>query len=271
MDTTDILKRNNVTISGTGDITLLLAHGFGCDQNMWRYLTPLLSDRFRIVLFDYVGSGQSDPKAYDPQKYSRLDGYAQDIIDVCEALELRDVTMVGHSVSAMTGLIASIKAPHLFAQLAMVCPSPSFLNAPPDYFGGFDRADLEELIDLMEKNYIGWANYLAPLVMGMSSGEGLIDELSDSFCSTDPVIAKTFATATFFSDCRPLLPRAQHPTLILQSRQDALAAVTVGEFIRDEIPQAQMQIIEAEGHCLHMTHPAELAPVIADFAMNRTV
>jgi len=260
MNKDEILKRNNVNVIGTGDQTLLFAHGFGCDQNMWRLLTPLLSEKFKIVLFDYVGSGKSDPKAFDTEKYAKLDGYAQDVIEVCEALELRDVTLVGHSVSAMIGLIASIKAPDLFAKMAMICPSPCFLNEPPDYFGGFERADLEELIDLMDKNYIGWANHLAPLVMGTSNAAELIQELSGSFCSTDPYVAKTFAKATFFSDCRSLLALAKHPTLVFQSSADALASVSVGEFVQKAMPQAELEIIEAEGHCLHMTHPNQLVP-----------
>jgi len=266
MNARDILERNNVTDTGSGDTTLVFAHGFGCDQNMWRFLTPLLAERFRIVKFDYVGSGNSDPTAFSREKYSTLDGYAQDIVDVCEALDLRDTVLVGHSVSAMTGLIASIEAPHLFRKIAMVCPSPCFLNAPPDYFGGFEREDLEELIDLMEKNYIGWANYLAPLVLGTTSGEGFVAELSGSFCSTDPVIAKTFARATFFSDSRALLSLARHPTLVFQSSEDALASVSVGGFVRDQIPEAEIEIVEAKGHCLHMTHPAALAPSLARFA-----
>lgn len=265
MEREEIIARNNVTVSGTGEDVLLFAHGFGCDQNMWRFLTPLLSERFKIVLFDYVGSGKSDVSAFNTKKYSDLNGYAQDMIEVCEALELRDVTLVGHSVSSMIGLIASINAPHLFARLAMVCPSPSFLNAPPEYLGGFERADLEELIELMDKNYIGWAEYLAPLVMGTSGGENFISELSGSFCSTDPVVAKTFAKATFFSDSRHLLALAKHPTLVFQSAHDALAKVSIGDFVANEIPQAEMQIIEAEGHCLHMTHPNQLAPRLTDF------
>ena len=268
MNKDDILKRNNVVILGDGEKTLLLAHGFGCDQNMWRFLTPLLSKHFKIVLFDYVGSGKSDAKAFDTNKYSNLDGYAQDIIEICDALELRDVTLVGHSVSSMIGLAASIKAPDAFEKLVMICPSPSFLNEPPDYFGGFDRSDLEELIDLMDKNYIGWANYLAPLVMGASNNDDMIEELSGSFCSTDPVIAKTFAKATFFSDSRYLLPAAKHPTLVFQSSSDALAAISVGEFVTNSIPQAEMKLISAEGHCLHMTHPEELESSLIDFVVR---
>lgn len=184
MGNPDILKRNNVKVIGNGEHTLVLAHGFGCDQNMWRFVTPELSKHFKVVLFDYVGSGNSDVGAFDPGKYNTLDGYAEDILDICQALELKKATLVGHSVSATIGLIASIMAPEHFASMIMVCPSPCFLNLPPDYFGGFERADLEELIDLMDKNYIGWADYLAPLVMGAGSTTEMTKELSDSFCST---------------------------------------------------------------------------------------
>lgn len=265
MTMSDVLKRNNVNVVGSGDQTLLLAHGFGCDQNMWRFVLPALSQKYRIVLLDYVGSGNSDTSKYNTAKYASLEGYTTDIIDVCEALELTDVTLVGHSVSAMIGLIASIRAPEYFAKMVMVCPSPCFLNIPPDYLGGFDHEDLEELINLMDKNYIGWADQLAPLVMGAASTPEMTKELSDSFCSTDPVIAKAFAKATFFSDMRHLLPKALHPTLILQSSRDALAAPFVGEFVRDAIPGATLQVIEAEGHCLHMTHPNQVDHRIVNF------
>ncbi len=261
----DILKRNSVNLLGNGTRTLVLAHGFGCDQTMWRLLTPHVLDHFKIVLFDYVGCGQSDPKAFRSKRYETLDGYAQDIIDVCDALELSDAILVGHSVSSMTGLMAAIQAPELISKLVMVCPSPCFLNDPPNYFGGFEREDLEGLIELMDQNYIGWANHLAPLVMGQS-GADMAEELTDSFCSTDPLFAKTFAKATFFSDCRDLLPKAKQPTLIFQSAEDALAAVSVGEFVQSEMPNAEMQVFEANGHCLHMTHPQEIAPSLIRFA-----
>lgn len=251
-------------IVGSGKTTLVLAHGFGCDLNMWRFLTPHLDD-FRVVLFDYVGCGQSDPKAFSKQRYENLDGYAQDIVEICEDLELEDAVLVGHSVSSMTGLIAAITAPRLISKLVMVCPSPCFLNDPPKYHGGFEAADLEGLIDLMDQNYIGWANHLAPLVMG-ASGAGLAEELTESFCSTDPLFAKTFAQATFFSDCRDLLAKAKQPTLIYQSTEDALASVPVGEFVRDKMQNARMELIEANGHCLHMTHPDQIAPSLIEFA-----
>lgn len=254
----EIIQRNNVTSIGAGKHTLLLAHGFGCDQNMWRYMVPELSKHYRLVLFDYVGSGNSDKTAFERAKYQSLDGYARDLIDVCLALDLRQVTIVGHSVSSMIGLIASIKSPQYFANMIMVCPSPYFLNDPPDYYGGFEREDLVELINLMDKNYIGWANYLAPLVMGANQSADLVEELAGSFCSTDPVTAKAFANATFFSDCRDLLGKAKHPALILQSRQDALASVSIGKFVQSAMPNSEIDIIEAEGHCLHMSCPDQV-------------
>lgn len=253
--TNEIIKRNNVTVLGAGEKTLLLAHGFGCDQNMWRFMLPALTPHYKVVLFDYVGSGKSELSFYDQTRYSSLEGYAQDILDICKALDLHNVTFVGHSVSSIIGLIASIQNPKVFSNLLMICPSPCFLNFKPDYIGGFEKADLEELIDLMDKNYIGWANYLAPLVIGANNSAELIGELSGSFCSTDPLVAKTFAKATFFSDYRHLLKEAKHPTLIFQSSQDALASQAVGNFMVKQLPDAKLKLIEAQGHCLHMTHP----------------
>jgi sigma-B regulation protein RsbQ len=261
----EITKRNNITISGAGKKTLLLAHGFGCDQNMWRFMLPALTPHYKVILFDYVGSGKSDITHYDKARYSSLEGYAQDILDICEALELHDVIFVGHSVSSMIGLIASIQKPTLFSQLVMICPSPCFLNFKPDYIGGFEKADLEELIDLMDKNYIGWANYLAPLVMGSNNSEQFVGELSGSFCSTDPLVAKTFAKATFFSDYRHLLKEAKHPVLIFQSSQDALASSDIGEYMTKQLPQADLKLVEAQGHCLHMTHPDIINQGLRDY------
>ena len=261
----DVIKRNNVTVLGEGNTTLLLAHGFGCDQNMWRFLLPYFKDDYKVVLFDYVGSGKSDLSQYHSQKYNDLEGYAEDILDICEVLSLDNVILIGHSVSSIIGLLASIKKPEYFAKLVMVCPSPCFLNLPPDYFGGFDKEDLDELLGLMDKNYIGWADYLAPLVMGGNNSQMLIGELSGSFCSTDPIIAKRFAKATFFSDYRAILKNAVHPTLIVQSEHDALAAQSVGQYMHNEIPHSSIDIVEAEGHCLHMTHPNKIAPLLLTF------
>tara|TARA_R110001583_G_scaffold69129_2_gene196167 strand:+ start:6457 stop:7266 length:810 start_codon:yes stop_codon:yes gene_type:complete len=261
----DVLKRNNVKIIGNGPKTLLLAHGFGCDQNMWRFMTPELEKVFRIVLFDYVGSGHSDISEYSKKRYSSLEGYAQDVTEICQALKISEAIFVGHSVSSIIGSLASIKMPDAFSNLIMICPSPCFLNIPPDYIGGFEKQDLQELLNLMDKNYIGWANYLAPLVMGATHSNELIGELSTSFCSTDPIIAKNFAKATFLSDYRHILKEITHPTLIFQSNNDSLAAPEIGEYINKQIADSELQLLDADGHCLHMTHPEQITASILKY------
>lgn len=257
-----IIARNNVTIMGSGEQTLMLAHGFGCDQNMWQYLVPTLKEQYTLVLFDYVGSGQSQISAFSESRYRTLEGYARDVNDICTALALEQVHFVGHSVSSTIGLLAAIAHPERFASQIMVCPSPCFLNMPPDYHGGFERADLEELLDLMDRNYLGWANYLAPLVMGADSSPQLINELSSSFCSTDPLVAKIFARATFFSDYRYLLPQSKHATLVLQSQRDTLASPAVGAYMHAHMPNSSLRELATEGHCIHMTHPDLVAQEI---------
>jgi sigma-B regulation protein RsbQ len=267
-DKAEILKRNNVNITGNGDKTVLLAHGFGCDQNMWRFMLPALEKQFKVVLFDYVGSGKSDLNSFSKKRYASLDGYAKDIEEILLALDLSNVSIIGHSVSSIIAGIASINCGDRISDITMICPSPCFMNIPPDYMGGFEREDLEELINLMDKNYIGWANYLAPLVMGAGHSPELIRELSGSFCSTDPVIAKSFAIATFFSDYRTMLRNILKPTFIFQSLRDSLAAPEVGKYMAENINDSQLALIEAEGHCLHMTDPALLMPLLIDF-INR--
>ena len=266
-----VTLRNNVKITGKEHAPVLLfAHGFGCDQNMWRYMLPELENHFKIVLFDYVGSGNSLLTDYSKEKYSTLEGYAEDITDIIEELDLKAVTIIGHSVSSIIASIASLEAPERIKSIVMVCPSPCFLNIPPDYEGGFERSDLEELIELMSKNYIGWANYLAPVVMGSSNSQELIGELSGSFCSTDPLIAMTFARATFFSDHRNILQDITCPVLLLQSQSDALAGINIGQYMSKEIPHNELAIINAEGHCLHMTNPQDIIPITLKFIENIT-
>lgn len=260
-----IIHRNNVTVQGSGPQTLLLAHGFGCDQTTWRFLIPLLEAEYTLVMFDYVGSGKSDLSAFDSAHYQTLEGYARDVIEICEALELRDVILVGHSVSATIALLASQARPELFRCLVMLSPSPCFLNRPPDYFGGFEHQDLQDLIDLMDKNYMGWASMLAPLVMGTEASDLMIEEQATLFCATDPTAAKVFANATFFADYRHILPEAAHPALILQSRIDALADVEVGRYTHARMPDSRLSIIDAEGHSLHMTHPLAVKQALTDF------
>ncbi len=261
----DILKRNNVKVSGRGTRPMLFAHGFGCDQNMWRFVAPAFEDDYRVVLFDYVGSGKSDLRAYDPQRYSTLEGYAQDVLDVCAALRLREVVFVGHSVSSVVGLLASIEEPRLFSRVVMVGPSPCYINDPPGYRGGFERADIEGLLELMERNYIGWANFLAPVVTKNPERPELARELEESFCSTDPRVARRFAEATFLSDNRGDLPRVSVPSLIMQCAEDAIAPAEVGEYLARHLPHSTLRVLEATGHCPHMSHPEETIRAIREY------
>ncbi|MEX1215661.1 alpha/beta fold hydrolase [Saccharospirillum sp.] len=265
MDECTIRQRNNVKVFGSGERTLMFAHGFGCDQTMWRYVTDSLQRDHTIITFDYVGSGHSDLSAFSTHRYATLEGYATDITEILDALELDNVILVGHSVSSVIGMIAAMKSPDRVNHLVMVCPSPYYLNDLPEYEGGFEREDLEELIDLMDKNYIGWANYLAPLVMGGGADTHMVEELSGSFCSTDPLVAKTFAKATFFSDHRSLLPNCQIPTLVLQSKIDSLASVKVGEYVSRKLPKGLLRILDTEGHCIHMTNHDEVEAEIRAF------
>lgn len=240
---------------------MLFAHGFGCDQTMWRFVAPAFEDDYRVVLFDYVGSGRSDLKAYDAERYAHLNGYAQDVLDIIEALDLQDVIYVGHSVSSMIGALAARQAPERFAHLLMIGPSPCYLN-DGEYVGGFDRPDLEGLLDLMDKNYIGWASVLAPVIMKNDDRPGLTQELEESFCSTDPVIARRFAEATFFSDNRSDLSSVPVPALVMQCSDDAIAPDAVGEYVHDHLPVSTFRKLVATGHCPHMSHPEETIAVM---------
>lgn len=249
----NVLQRNNVKILAGSGPTLVYAHGFGCSQDMWADVVPALAGECQQVLFDYVGSGQSDLSAYDPVRYRELDGYAQDLIDVCDAVGLqRDVVLVAHSVSCSIGMLAAIRRPELFRQLVLVGPNPCFVNAPP-YVGGFERDDLQELLELMDRNFMGWASFLAPVVGGASAPVG--QRLQHSFCSTDPVIARQFAEATFFADNRADLPRVPTPCLILQHAQDVLAPLEVGRYLQAHLPRAELRVLDVVGHCAHMSHP----------------
>jgi sigma-B regulation protein RsbQ len=261
----NVLSRNNVRVIGSGSQPIMFAHGFGCDQNMWRYIAPAFEDEYRIVLFDYVGAGKSDLAAYDADRYSRLDGYADDVLEICHALDLHDVVFVGHSVSSMIGVLAANREPQRFAHLILVGPSPRYINDPPDYVGGFERADIEGLLDMMDKNYIGWANFLAPAIIKNPDRPELGEELTESFCSTDPVIARRFAEATFFADNRADLAAVRVPSLILQCSEDMIAPREVGEFLHRELPGSTLRFMAATGHCPHMSHPEETIAVMREY------
>jgi sigma-B regulation protein RsbQ len=262
--TDDILRRNNVHIGGDGSQPMLFAHGFGCDQNMWRFVTPFFEADYRIVLFDYVGSGKSDLNAYDASRYSSLSGYAQDILDICHVLDLANVILVGHSVSGIVAALAALQEPDRFAHIVMLGPSPCYINKD-DYIGGFTRADIDGLLDTMDRNYIGWANYLAPIVMNDPSHPELTTELIGSFCSTDPKIARKFAEVTFLSDNRHDLPHVTTPSLILQCADDLIAPVVVGEYMHRHMPASTLSLMNVSGHCPHMSHPEATARLMKEY------
>jgi sigma-B regulation protein RsbQ len=260
----DILTRNNVRTFGQGTQPMLFAHGFGCDQNMWRLVTGAFQQDYRIVLFDYVGSGKSDVAAYDPVRYASLDGYADDVLDVIHALDLREVIFVGHSVSSMVGVIAANREPDRFEHLVMIGPSPRYID-DDGYVGGFSRADIEGLLETMDKNYIGWANFLAPAIMKNPDRPELGEELTESFCTTDPVIARRFAEATFFADNRADLRTLAVPSLVLQCSDDIIAPSAVGDYVHAHAPRSTLRVLTATGHCPHMSAPGETIEAIQDY------
>ena len=266
----NILFRNNVNITGKGTKAMIFAPGFGCDQNMWRLVAPFFEEHFRVILFDYVGSGKSDYNAYSPSRYSDLNGYAQDVLDICAALELKEAVFVGRSVGCMIGMLASIQEPHRFEQLVMIGPSPCYLNDHPDYFGGFEKEDLDALIDMMEMNYIGWANYLSQIIMKNPDRPELSQELEESFCSTDPTVARQFAIATFFSDNREDIEKVEVPSLILQCSEDAIAPIEVGRYMHRTLSDSTFRLMDATGHCPHMSHPEETIRLIHDYLTTST-
>ncbi|MDG9704216.1 alpha/beta fold hydrolase [Streptomyces sp. DH37] len=265
----DVRRRNNVTVTGREDgPVVVLAHGFGCDQNMWRLVVPALAGEFRVVLFDHVGSGDSDPSAWDEERYSSLAGYAEDVLEICRALDLRDVTFVGHSVSAMAGVLAVLREPERFAGLVLLTPSPSYLD-DGEYRGGFSEADIEELLDSLESNYLGWSAAMAPVIMGNPDRPELGEELTNSFCRTDPRMARVFARTTFLSDNREDLAGVSVPTLVVECAHDTLAPREVGAFVRDRIAGSTLVTLDAHGHCPQLSAPGPTAEAIASFVRAR--
>jgi sigma-B regulation protein RsbQ len=245
----------------------MLAHGFGCDQNLWRLVVPVLAEDHRLVLFDHIGAGRSDLSAWRPDRYSTLRGYAQDVLAICHELDLHDVVFVGHSVSAMIGVLASIEEPTRFAKLILLTPSPCYLD-DGDYRGGFSRADIDELLESLDSNYLGWSATMAPVIMGNPERPELGKELTDSFCRTDPAIAKVFARATFLSDNRADLSHVRVPTLVIECSQDAIAPRGVGAFVHSEIPHSQLVTLDATGHCPQLSDPEATAAAIAAFSAH---
>jgi len=259
-----VFKRNNVMISGEGTRSILFSHGFGCDQHMWTEVARTFERDFRVILFDHVGAGRSDLTAYNSAKYATLQGYADDVVEIGRELGLADAIFVGHSVSAMIGALASVKAPGMFSELVMVGPSPCYIDSD-DYTGGFSRDQVLELLDFLADNHLGWSAAMAPAIMGNADRPELSTTLENSFCATDPEIAREFAKVTFLSDNRADLSSIVAQTLILQCRDDIIAPQCVGEYVHEHIPNSQFRLLNATGHCPNLSAPDEVAAAIREF------
>ncbi len=261
----DVVARNSVTVRGNPDgPPMLFAHGYGCDQNMWRYVTPAFEDDYRVVLFDHVGAGRSDLAAYDRDKYGDLDGYATDILEICAALDLRNVVFVGHSVAAMMGALAAKREPGRFARLVMVGPSPRYID-DDGYRGGFSEEEIDGLLTSLESNFLGWSAQMAPVIMGNADRPDLGEELTNSFCRTDPDIAAHFAQVTFKSDNRADLAAVSVPTLVLQCSDDVIAPDEVGQYVHEHLPDSTLVKMRATGHCPNLSAPEETIEAIRAF------
>jgi sigma-B regulation protein RsbQ len=258
------IKRNNVRVRGAGHRTMIFAHGFGCDQNMWRFVAPAFEKDFMTVVFDHVGAGGSDLSAYDSAKYSTLSGYAKDVVEIGTELGLKDSVFVGHSVSSMIGVMAARQAPGMFGKLVLIGPSPRYID-DDGYVGGFSAQQIEELLRFLDSNHMGWSMQMAPMIMGNPDRPELGQELTNSFCSTDPEIAKAFARVTFTSDNREDLAEVSLPTLVLQCSEDIIAPPEVGEFVARNIPNSRMIVLDATGHCPNLSAPEEVIAAMRPF------
>jgi sigma-B regulation protein RsbQ len=258
-------QRNAVTVTGNLDgQPMMFAHGYGCDQNMWRYVTPAFADTYQIVLFDHVGNGKSDLSAYDDERYSTLDGYATDVLEIIHEHDLRDVVFVGHSVASMMGVLAANREPERFAKLVLIGPSPRYIDEE-GYVGGFGRSDIEDMLESLDSNYLGWSSAMAPVIMGNADRPELGDELTNSFCRTDPEIAKKFARVTFLSDNRDDLAKLRTPALILQCSDDVIAPSVVGDYVHKHTAGSTIFFMNATGHCPNLSAPAETVAAIKAF------
>ena len=261
----DVLRRNNVTVTGpVGAPPMVFAHGFGCDQQMWRHVAPVFEPDHRVVLFDHVGAGGSHLSAYDPARYSSLSGYALDLVEILDALALGPAIVVGHSVSSVIALLAAADRPELFDRLVLVGPSPRYID-DEGYRGGFSQEEIDELLATMDDNYLGWSQHIAPVIMGTPDRPALGEELTSSFCRTDPVIARRFARATFLSDNRADLARVRTPSLVVQCRNDVIAPLEVGEYVHQHLAGSELVVLDATGHCPNLSAPAQLVVAMQDY------
>ena len=259
------LTRHNVVVTGRPDgQPMVFAHGFGCDQHMWRFVAPVFEDEFRVILFDHAGAGPTGQSSYDVRRHTSLQGYADDVIEICRELDVKDGVFVGHSVSSMIGVLADLSAPDLFSKLVLIGPSPRYID-DEGYVGGFSDEDISELLDSLESNYLGWSSVMAPVIMGNDERPELGAELTESFCRTDPHIARRFAEVTFRSDNRVDLGLVRTPALVLQCARDAIAPTSVGQYVADTMPQATLVMLDATGHCPNLSAPGETIAAMTPF------
>jgi sigma-B regulation protein RsbQ len=262
-------RRHHVSVSGVPDgPPMVLAHGFGCDQTMWRLFAPAFEERYRVVLFDHVGAGRSDLAAYDPVRHGTLQGYADDLLALVRELDLHDVVLVAHSVAAMMAVLASTAEPQRFSRLVLVCPSPRYVD-DDGYVGGFTTEDVDEMLDALDSNYLGWSSGTAAVIMGNPDRPGLAAELENSFCRTDPAIARQFAEVTFRSDNRADLVDVTVPTLVLQCREDALAPEPVGRYVAHAVRDGELVLLQATGHCPQLSAPEETVAAVEAYLARR--
>ena len=261
-----ILDRHNIHVVGRGSTDMIFAHGFGCDQNMWRLVTPAFEEKYRVIVFDLMGSGRSDSSQYDRKRYDTLEGHGRDVLAIAHEVARGPVVFVGHSVSAMIGMLATILEPERFSAQVMIGPSPCYIN-DGDYRGGFEREDIESLLDTLDSNYLGWASSMAPKIMGVPERPELGEELTNSFCRTDPEIAKHFARVTFSSDQRDDLAKSKVRTLVLQSSDDMIAPQFVGEYVAKTMPDARLRVIQNIGHCPHLSAPHAIVDGMREFLL----
>ena len=259
-----VLARHNVRTFGHGQVPMVFAHGFGCDQHMWRFITPAFEREYRIVVFDYIGHGASDASAWDPARYTSLQAYADDVLDICRAVGVEHGIFVGHSVSAMVGVLAANAAPDVFDRLVLIGPSPRYINDAP-YVGGFERADIDGLLEALDSNYLGWSAAMAPVIMGNRDRPDLGSELTNSFCRTNPEIAKQFARVTFLSDNRADLSRVTARALVLQCAEDVIAPESVGRYVHEQLRGSELVLMRATGHCPNLSAPEETVAAIRAF------
>jgi sigma-B regulation protein RsbQ len=261
-------QRFHLRVRGRGKQPIMFAHGYGCDQSMWRLVAPAFEADYRVILFDLAGAGHSDPSAYDRHRHAALLGYAEDMLSIIGELELQDVIFVGHSVSAMIGALATTLRPKRFDSLIMIGPSPCYIN-DQGYIGGFTRSDIDGLIDAVDSNYLGWASTMAPIIMGTPDRPELVEELRNSFCRTHPEIARAFAKVTFLSDNREDLPRVKTRTLVIQVSDDVIAPMSVGQYVHEHLPDSELVVLNTRGHCPHLSAAEQTISVMRTFLQRK--